>query len=499
MRCMYWERNRVHYERNPPAQWHIAGALPSTWRRSLMPSCRLASRPLALLLTVLSAVLTLTTACANGTTRASTATTSPTATSTLPTSSQVTAYVGAGDHVYALDGHTGTVKWTYVTGHGVGAGGIDSVTVAVGTVFVHGTGADTNGQSTRGIYALDTTTGNLRWTLSPAADQLGGPSALGSAKPIAVVGGLVYLFAPGSQVPSGVYAVDLATGNIVWSANTFGASMARVDSRAVYVTQLLGGSSAQGPTDETLTAFDRRTGAQLWQVHSLRGEVLSGNVLYATSFNAGDSSSTSSPSTLSALDTATGTAIWTKPLVGDASLQLIDMTLYVADQSGVSALDPATGQERWHHDTPGSLSGSTGIDGDGATLCLGYRDQSTAHMIGVDAATGAQRWIQDVPAPTGGYGGSSGSGGGACYARMDQPSTSGSMLRRVDAATGTTSWTVDTGGQVAGRLYILSDAIVTDTSHGQHNMVVKALSVADGSTLWQFTPDVDFPGELTVG
>jgi outer membrane protein assembly factor BamB len=461
-----------------------------------MPARRLASRPWAFSLAVLAAMMALTTACANSTTRArpasGTATPSPTATPALPTSSQVTAYVGAGDHVYALDGHTGAVKWTYVTGHGTAFGGIDNVAVMAGVVFAHGTGATSDGQPTRGLYALDAATGALRWTLQPPVAQAGGPNALGSAEPIAAIAGMVYLFAQGGQVPGGVYAVDLASGKVVWSMNT-GSSSVTVDGQAVYVTQALGGSSAQGPMDDVLTALDRTTGAQRWQLHGLGGVALFGDLLYARSF--------SSPETLSALDTATGAVHWTRPMESqDASLSVIGMTLYMAGQSGVSALDPSTGQERWHYDTPGALSWGTGIDGEGATLCLGYHDQNTEHIVGVDAATGVQRWTHDMSVPSGGTIGFGGFGGGACYARTDRPNAGGSVLSRVDAATGTTTWTVDEGGQEFGApLSIFADAIYAETSADRMHSTVKALSVADGSTLWQFTPDVDHPSALAVG
>lgn len=461
-----------------------------------MPARRLASRPLAFSLAVLAAVLALTTACANSTTRArtasGTATPSPTATSTLPTSSQVTAYVGAGDHVYALDGRTGAVKWTYVTGHGVGAGGITNTTLMAGVVFFHGADVDADGRPVRALFAVDAATGALHWTLLPSAPA-GSLNGLMIADPVAVVGNTVYLVAPGGQVPSGTYALDLASGKVLWGADGLGAEAVTVGDRGVYVAQAIGASSAQGPTDGTLTALDPATGAQRWQYHGLYGGMLlCGGLLCVTS---------GPPSTLAALDPATGATRWTRPIEDQTvSLNVIGTTLYVADQSGVSALDPATGQERWRYTTSGAMSWGTGIGGEGATLCLGYRDQSTAHIVGVDAVAGLQRWVHNVAAPSGGYGGGSGFGGGACYARTDQPNAGGSVLSRIDAATGTTTWTIDAGGQVVGQLSVFADAIYTETSVDRlRTTVIKALSVADGSTQWQFTPDVGFPGELAVG
>jgi outer membrane protein assembly factor BamB len=94
----------------------------------------------------------------------------------------------------------------------------------------------------------------------------------------------------------------------------------------------------------------------------------------------------------------------------------------------------------------------------------------------------------------------SGYGGGACYVRTDQPNAGGSVLSRVDAATGTTRWTIDAGGQVSGTLGIFTDAVYAQTSVDRMTSTVKAFSVADGSTLWHATPDTHgFSGQLAVG
>src|SRR5258706_5967659 len=195
-----------------------------------MNACRSASWTVRFALTALVAMLALTSACATSTpTQNRIATATP---STLPSSLPVTAYFGGGDRVYALDGRTGAVKWTYITGHGVGAGGITDTAVIAGVVFFHATDIDAKGSPVRALYALDAATSALRLTLLPTAPA-GLLHGLSIANPVAVVGGIVYLVAPGGQVPSGAYALDLASGKLLWGADGVGAEVVTIGDRAV--------------------------------------------------------------------------------------------------------------------------------------------------------------------------------------------------------------------------------------------------------------------------
>jgi outer membrane protein assembly factor BamB len=451
-----------------------------------------ASRPVRCALTAFVALLALTSACATSGTRGHTGTGTASSTlSALPSASPVTAYFGGGDRVYALDGRTGAVKWTYTTGHGVGAGGITDTVVLAGVVFFHGTDVDAAGHAVRALYALDAARGTKRWELLSTAPA-GELNGLMIANPDAVVGGTVFLVAPGGQVPSGTYALDLASGKLLWGADGLGAEAVTIGDHAVYVTQMLGASSVQGPSDEILTALDPATGNQLWQLHGVSGALLSGGLLYGVSLG--------SPAALSALDAATGATRWTRPIAGEIlDFNIVGPTLFVGDPSSMSALDPATGQLRWRYAIPGAAAWYMHIGGRGATSCLEYHDQNGTHLAGVDAATGAQRWARAMAAPSGGVSYGSGYGDDSCYVRTDQPNAGGSALSRLDAATGATRWTIDAGGQVVGALDIFTDAIYAQTSVDRLTSTVKAFSVADGATLWQVTPDMHgFLGQLAV-
>jgi outer membrane protein assembly factor BamB len=364
-----------------------------------------------------------------------------------------------------------------------------------GTVFFHGTDVDATGRPVPALYALDAATGHKRWALLPTTvpASAGKLNGLIIANPVAVVGGSVYLVAPGGQAPSGTYALDLASGKLLWGADGLGAETAIIGHHAIYVTQILGASSTQGPTDETLDVLDPATGKQLWQLHGFSRVLLSGGLLYGFS--------TAAPETLTALDATTGARRWTRPLAGEnLGLSLVGPTLFVGDPTGVTALDPDTGQLRWRYSTSEAAAWSMGIDGEGATLCLEYHNSLTAHLAGIDAVTGTQRWARVMAAPPGGDSYGSGYGGGTCYVRTDQRNASGSTLSRLDEATGMTRWTIDAGGQVIGALSIVADAIYAQTSVDRMTATVKAFSVADGATLWQVTPDLHgSAGQLAVG
>jgi len=114
-----------------------------------------------------------------------------------------TVYVGAGCFVYALDGATGDVLWeTPVTGrerggsiHTAPALSADGLLVFVGMV---------NNNRAYGLYALDTTMGDVKWRFPTSSHVLSSPAVSDD--------GRVYFGCDNGRV----YALDGSTGEQKW-------------------------------------------------------------------------------------------------------------------------------------------------------------------------------------------------------------------------------------------------------------------------------------------
>jgi outer membrane protein assembly factor BamB len=162
-----------------------------------------------------------------------------------------TVYVGSDQSkVFAFDAITGAVKWTASTGGRVRC----TPSVSGGVVYV---GADDYR-----TWAFDALTGALRWASNPFPNL-----GIVRSSP-AVAYGLVYVDT-GETVPMGghVYALDAATGNVVWShqMGDYATSSPAVANGVVYT----------GSFDFTIYALDAVTGEELWNssLTAMRGGI----------------------------------------------------------------------------------------------------------------------------------------------------------------------------------------------------------------------------------
>src|SRR6516164_9790484 len=141
-------------------------------------------------------------------------------------------YIGSDDNnVYALNASTGRLRWKYTT---ICCGVYSSPAVANGVVYI--------GSAYDGTYALNARTGALLWQYSIAAES----------SP-AVASGVVYV----SSEDSCVYALNAGTGTLFWRNCTgiWLASSPAVANGVVYVSLLTG----------NVYALSASTGSRLWQ------------------------------------------------------------------------------------------------------------------------------------------------------------------------------------------------------------------------------------------
>lgn len=171
-------------------------------------------------------------------------------------------YFGSGDgNVYALDEHSGTLRWSFQTGDVVHA----SPAVADGTLFI--------GSWDSYFYALDASTGKEKWRFKTGTDAQN-YNQVGIQSSASVMGGVVYFGCRDSNF----YALDAVTGRKKWSFNNKGSwvitSPAVRDGKAYFATS----------DSHLFYAFDALTGNPIfsldlkWPMFS--SPAIAGNTLY---------------------------------------------------------------------------------------------------------------------------------------------------------------------------------------------------------------------------
>ena len=163
------------------------------------------------------------------------------------------------DKLYALDAGTGRIRWEFFTGGPVRL----APTVAGGRVYV--------GSDDGKVYCLNAADGRVAWSFSaaPTGRKLLGNGRMISVWPVrtgVVVDDGVAYFGAGVWPAEGLYlyAVDAATGKLLWKNDTYGAggmaNLAPQGHLAVSAERLL------MPAGRVMPAgFDRKTGRYLYQ------------------------------------------------------------------------------------------------------------------------------------------------------------------------------------------------------------------------------------------
>jgi outer membrane protein assembly factor BamB len=229
-------------------------------------------------------------------------------------------YFGSWDHrVYALDGDTGRLDWSFSTGDRVKGG----VALAGRTVYA--------GSYDGYLYALDSRSGRLRW--QAGAGQLGGLYATPS-----VAHGRVFV----SSTTGRVYAFS-TSGNELWRVQT---------GSFVYSPAALSGATAYvGSYDHRFYALSQATGRTRWTFDAggpISGAptVIDGVVYFSTCGSCSSYESNPRARRTFALDAATGRLVWRYP-DGEYSPVIADRErLYLTGFTSLHALAPARGAGR---------------------------------------------------------------------------------------------------------------------------------------------------------
>jgi outer membrane protein assembly factor BamB len=218
-----------------------------------------------------------------------------------------TVYFGSGDgNVYALDATSGELRWKFTTGNVVHA----SPAYAAGTIFV--------GSWDSYLYAIDAATGKEKWRYHGGEDpQI--HNQVGFQSSPAVVDGVVYTGCRDSQV----YAIDAATGKEKWKFGNGGSwvnsTPAVVNGKVVFATA---DSSLMHIVD---AAAGKSLVRQSTKAYVFSSPSVADGVIYLGILNG----------TLEARDLNTGEVLWS--FETEASLQNRNWTL-TADRKFNSAM-----------------------------------------------------------------------------------------------------------------------------------------------------------------
>jgi eukaryotic-like serine/threonine-protein kinase len=264
-------------------------------------------------------------------------------------------YIGSNDGIYALDASTGAVRWRV----GTSGPGVSSPTIANGAVYVGTNGSlvalDASTGALRWQFPPKTTlspsTGagaSLR-TFLPQFQPRSNPYFAFSTPVVA--NGVVYADSEGDQ---SVYALDASTGTVRWqftippSGYEFPDAPA-VEHGVVYVVS--GYNEVFGSAHGSVYALDASTGAVRWRVHdsthAYSAPAVVDGVIYVGS----------TERYVYALDAITGAVRWRFQTDGPVgSLPgVANGVVYVAIYDGsVYALNAKTGAQRWRFQTDGA-------------------------------------------------------------------------------------------------------------------------------------------------
>lgn len=344
---------------------------------------------------------------------------------------------GGGKTLYALDAQDGEERWRHELDPG--GDPFSPIQVETSPVVVDGMvlfGFDSHDVAgvRQGVRALDVETGELIWDWDPdRGAESGGCAGVWSSPAVDAERGLAYVGTANckqlenwSEFSEALVALDLGTGEVVWSFQPhepadedrdFGVApnLFTVDGR-----DLVGA----GNKDAVYYALDRATGELVWSRDVVPASVPSGDGEFSSrgytgfigSSAVGDgviAGATTGPCPcLHGLDAATGELRWQQELAAssNASAAMANGVLFVGGTDFTfRAVDAATGEVLWSSEMTGAVSGGAAVTGGRVLAVAGIREPgldersetSGLTLFSLDADDGATT-TTGASAPTGG-------------------------------------------------------------------------------------------------
>ncbi len=310
--------------------------------------------------------------------------------SSVPAIVSETVYFGTyDDTVYALDTTTGSMRWRCWQCQD----GMRSPSIAGGLTYVP--------SSDERLYAFDSMTGATRWEFS--IQDPSKPFAIFS-DPV-VDGGIVYV----GCTRNAFFALDGATGKVKWRFDASGWISAPAIANGILY---FGGRRIGGHDQTYIYAVDQTTGKEKWRAPMSQSGLKDspGGLQDTTAVADGMVFASTWDDGLLALDAATGQKKW-QYAAGSTILDAPAVaygTVYVTNNGSLIALDETTGQEKWsvgdgNRDfttTAPFIAGqvvyftSTGFTG--LPFLFVAQPDKGGYIYAVDAQTGKQLWRYKV-------------------------------------------------------------------------------------------------------
>lgn len=231
------------------------------------------------------------------------------------------------------------------------------------------------GSSNNQFYALDATTGILKW-------QYNGTNWFSYTTP-SYNYGTIYT----GSLDSCIYAFEAKTGNVLWKYKTNGS----IESNVVCVE----GSVYAGSNDGYIYAIDAFEGSLRWKYQGggniSSGPAIANNTIY---FGCNDHY-------VYALDASTGNVKWsflTSAMINHSSPCINNNVIYVGNSNGfLYAIDATTGSQKWIYDNGGiSLDHSKPYVNGNSLYIGGWYDYSNFNLKGalysINTINGSLNW-----------------------------------------------------------------------------------------------------------
>ncbi len=290
--------------------------------------------------------------------------------------------------------------------------------------------------SDRPLFALDGDTGHLKWTFNFPTDN-----EYQSTLPIIGTGNTVYLGSQVNNKPYRLYALNGATGEVRWSRRAEAAVPVVGEDNQIFVggKRLLALDSRTG---RQRWAFQPPASANVGDPNSDNDDGQIKNAAYANgtvlvAFGCPDQR-------LFALDAATGKSKWSLPLEDKLrfacslpiALRVINKELVLVGETGgaLRALDIGTGRLKWRFQTDGDPLYVSAVSDQHSVYVTTYE----GNLCALDGQTGALRWNRDLGEKIADA--AVGDAGRTLYV-----GTGSNHIYALDSGTGQTQWSLSFG------------------------------------------------------
>lgn len=339
-------------------------------------------------------------------------------------------------------------------------------TAVSSTIYFAGRTTSSDGSIGPGtLYALDASSGSVRWSTSVGMmDGIHATAAVGA------------VYATGAS--GAIMALNPTDGSVRWQAKGHNAADGQpvADDAALYI-----GSSGGSFTHAYVDAYRATDGKALWErdlgVDQAPNLALAQGILYVGTQNS-----------LTALRPADGSVVWTISLPWAAPPPcIIGDTVYLNDFGDVRAFNAADGSLKWHY-APASRwpMGDVSVSGTAGLVYAGNGPVLSA----LNASSGAVAWTATLQRMF--YGTSA-------YDQVVYASPG--PLVALDATTGAQLWSATLSGADGAPPILSNGRLIESRSDGasqQPSGYIYALNPTDGSVLWKFAHPNEVYTNLTV-